>query len=129
MSSLDYDSLNNISNSFKENNDCGVVALAVCCNVSYEDAHAALELVGRKRRRCTNRYMYEPAADLLDKKLVLTNKFKSRTIRTLERELDHGNYLVRVTKHSVGVNNGKVIDWSTGRCKRIVEIYEILDKG
>jgi hypothetical protein len=123
----DYDALNSVSKQFNETLDCGVIALAVSCDVSYEEAHTALELAGRKKGKPTNRCMYVPAASLFNKKLVLTNKFKSRTIRTLERELDDGNYLVRVTGHAAGVYNGKVVDWSTGRCKRIKEIYEVVD--
>lgn len=123
----DYDALRAKSTLHSEDRDCGVIALSVCCDVSYEDAHVALELAGRAKRKPTYAYMYEPAVSLLNKRLVSTNKFKSRTIRTLERELDKGNYLVRVTGHAVGVCGGKVVDWSSGRCKRIKEIYEVID--
>jgi len=114
---------------FKENKDCGVKAVAVAFGISYADAHAAMELAGRKHRESSYPEFYHTAAKLFDKKLVAVGKkFYAKTIKTLERELPKNRrYIVMVANHSVGAADGKIIDWSKGRCHRIQCILEVKD--
>lgn len=125
---MDYETLKQEATfTFGDKNFCGVLAVAVAFSVPYEDAHAALELAGRKKGKATYRDMYFIAADLFGKRLVKRD-FRAKTLRTLEREIPKKNFLVRATKHAVGVAEGRLVDWSAGRCKRIVEVFEVEDQ-
>ena len=126
-----FQSLETDRHLLNEYRDCGVKAMAVCCQVDYKTAHAYLAKAGRLKRKGTFLPMYHRVAGYLNKALIRTKKFESKTIRTLERELDDKNYLVRVggmtNGHVVGVANGQIVDWSRGKCLRIREVYEVLD--
>jgi hypothetical protein len=128
---MDFRSLESERLSFGEYNDCGVKALSVCCEVDYRDALAALELAGRQPKGGTMRYMYNIALPLLDCEMEdVSDQFSSKTIRTLQRELDakgdKSNYLISVRNHAVGVKAGKIIDWTEGRCYRILKISRVI---
>jgi hypothetical protein len=125
---MDYNHLKNISQAAGENKDCGVKAIAVCCEVSYSAAHVAMRQAGRINRKPSYRHMYPFAARLFNKLLIhVTNNYSSRTIRTLERELPARNFLVFVRRHAIGVKGGQVIDHAQNSCRHIKEIYEVVN--
>ena len=101
----------------------------MACEVSYTDAHIAMSYAGRKHRGLQYRYMDHIAAAYLGVRLInVTSQFKSKTLRTFQREVDQQNYLVITTGHMSGFRNGKIVDWAFGKCKRIKLIYKV-EKG
>lgn len=54
VDSGNFKSLHTRSLELGENNDCAVKAIAVVCEVSYDEAHAALKAAGRKDRGTTH---------------------------------------------------------------------------
>ena len=132
-----YDALSQASRSMQEWNDCAVIATAIATGYEedYEGVRYAFELCGRRPRSGTPFHITKKVVGLLDCTIEeVTHHFSSRTIRTLEREMRHrkGRYLVRTggrtVGHLVAIKDGKVMDWSKGRCKRIKEIYRVKDK-
>lgn len=110
----------------REDNDCGVRALAVACEIPYEQAHWSLQEAGRLAgQSCCMPQMID-AANRLRFAMVPTD-CKSRTLRTVERELKktHGGFIVTTTDHAVGVWNGEMIDHARGRLWRLDGIYRI----
>lgn len=132
-----YDTLSKESTIKGENNDCAVKAVAVATDYheDYDGVHYAFSLCGRRFRKRTSFNITRRVVSALGFELEdVTHHFGSRTIRTLEREIRHrsGGYLVRTggrtTGHLVGVKDGKIIDWTSGRCNRIKEIYRVIPK-
>lgn len=128
-----YKDLREKSVSLGEAKDCAVIALSVACDVPYEDAHAALELAGRQPRGSSKLSMFPVALDLLGYEWVpVKNQFKSKTVRTLEREIKTLGItqplLVRVRNHVLTIKDGKVHDWSEGRCHRVLDITTVRKK-
>lgn len=111
-----------------EHNDCAVRAVAIACDYEYDDVHYLFNICGRKDRHTTPWPITRKVISLLRYQLLdATDNFTSRSIRSLEREmrLSCGRYIVRVRKHVLPIVNGKVHDWSKGRCHRILAIYEL----
>lgn len=117
--------------SHNEKNDCAVRAVSIVTNYSYDDVHYIFSLCGRKQRHGTKWETTEKAVRLLRFRMVeITNTYSSRTIRTLERELKRrgkNRLLVRVRGHVLPVVNGKVYDWTSGRCHRIQKVYRLVE--
>ncbi len=110
----------------KEENDCGVRALAVACNVPYDRAHWSLQEAGRLAGQSCCMPQILDAANRLRYAMVATD-CKSKTLRTVERELadTHGGFIVTTTDHAVGVWNGQLIDHARGRLWRLDGVYRI----
>jgi hypothetical protein len=109
-----------------EHRDCAVKAVSIATGYEYDDVHYVFEVCGRKPRKGTQFYVTEKAVKLLKFRMIdVTKHFKSKSVRTLEREIKDckGNFLVRVTNHLLPVVDGKVHDWTSGRCHRIVSIH------
>jgi hypothetical protein len=123
-----FEELMQRSESVNEKNDCVVKALSILTDYDYDDVRYVLGLCGRKPKRGCDFRVTSKAIGLLRHKIIdVSDYFSSRTVRTLEREMQgvKGRYLVRVRRHMLAVVDGKVHDWSRGRCHRIREIYQI----
>ena len=110
----------------REDNDCGVRALAVACAAPYDLAHEALSQAGRiDGESCMVPQMLW-AAGVLKCSMVATT-CKAKTLLTVERELKNtrGGFVVTTTSHAVGVWNGELIDHARGRLWRLDGIYKI----
>lgn len=110
----------------KEDNDCGVRALAVACAAPYEKAHWALQENGRLPGQPSFPAQMIAAANALRCHMVPTT-CAAKTLRTVERELakTHGGFIVTTCNHAVGIWNGELIDHARGRLWRVTEIYRI----
>lgn len=105
---------------------CSVIATSIVCDVPYIESYFAFKKQGRKHGRGTYEHMYKPALLSLGYQVVdVTSCFQGRTLRAVENEFDNGNYIIRATNHAVAVKNGKIIDWSAGRLKRIKQILMV----
>lgn len=122
---MTYQQLRTVSRSMNENRDCAVRAVAIAANVPYRVAHATLKQLGRKNRRGTPNTVTKQAMKNLGFRLE-EKFFRAKTVRTLERELRRGVYLVWVRGHILAIKNGVVHDWTKGRCHRVKRVIEVI---
>lgn len=109
-----------------ERADCAVRAVAAVTGRPYRTVHDRFIRGGRKPG-CRS-------ANGLAEKVTIQLGFvlepwevTSRTIRTLERELpSKGSFLISVRGHLLAVVDGETRDWSSGRCKHILEVWRIV---
>ena len=113
-----------------EHNDCVVRALAASAGCSYEDAHAACELAGRKRRRgmpmdyciknnkipffqfefvldgqeCKNFYVRRTRSGFIQKRRLYP------TLAQFLKQFPTGRYLCSMYGHAFAVIDGVVVD-------------------
>jgi hypothetical protein len=117
-----------------ERRDCAVKAVAAVTDTHYVDVHGLMASNGRKAR--------QPTPTVISRKVIaalgfyttnVTDHYKSKTIRTLGREMKHrkGSYLVWTSSghHILAIVNGQVCDWSEGRCHRIHQIELVFRKS
>lgn len=114
-----------------EHNDCAVRAVTVVSGLPYAEVHAMFKQLGRKKGHGTYRNVtYKAISKLGFNTVDVTKSFKSRTICTLERELPcTGRYLVWTRGHMLGVKQGKVIDYTSGRRHRVLRVEKVIEKG
>lgn len=103
----------------RERADCGVRALAVACDTTYEEADTALLMAGRKPRGKTYNNQLITAAKSLGVKLTFTNTSKGATVLNVAKELPSGRWIVHTAGHYIGVVDGVAIDWAEGTRRRI----------
>jgi hypothetical protein len=110
-----------------ETKDCGVITLAIVCDVPYADAYAALAKSGRRPCGPSGQGMYDHALRLLGYKRF-RYPVRSRTIRSLERELPAGpRFMVHIRGHVLAFRHGKPQDGvSGGRLFRVKCVYQIV---
>lgn len=119
-----YEQVEADSDAHNERNDCAVKAIALVSNTPYMEVWKRLRRHGRRRRGTTKWIMTDAVlAELGCKRKKV--KVKARTVRTLERELTRGTYLVRTRGHILAIINGVVCDWTRDRLHRIVSVEEI----
>lgn len=110
----------------REDNDCGVRALAVACAAGYDRAHWALRGAGRlDGESCFTAQMMAAAADL--RCHMVRTTCKAKTLLTVERELSktYGGFIVTTDDHAVGIWDGELIDHARGRRWRVDGIYRV----
>lgn len=126
------------SEKFGEKNDCSVKAVALATGTKYSKVHYAFKKQGRKEGRGT--HFYQQVAVLrelgFELKLVhvghyndpkVKNKFKAKTVTTLERELpSRGIFLVYTSGHMLCARGGKILDWTQGRRHQLRDIYRVV---
>ena len=123
-----YQGLRNDSNAIGENNDCGVKALAVITGESYNDCHAILKKLGRKNGRGTWNSQIQRALDHFGFEMVKVD-CPYNGLRSLGRNLpSKGSFLIWATRHFAGARDGKIHDWSEGRCLRLKMLWQIVKK-
>ncbi len=142
----EYQALCAASDAKKENNDCTVKALALVCGIDYEAAHKTMEGCGRAKKKGINMTKnlrcalgeHGFKATKVDMKAKIAKypyghkKLQNVTTHHPQRFPwvwnDGKTYLFFVRKHVAAVIDGRTHDWSEGRAKRCVEIYEITRK-
>lgn len=120
------------SQGFGEKNDCTVKCLAIATGLLYNDAHRELEKAGRRRGRCFSiQKTIETICQFGYKVSDVTNYAhvsQIKTVRTLERNLPQkGTFIITVSKgrHILAAKDGRVHDWTVGRCHRIERIWKV----
>lgn len=123
-----------VSDKYGEGNDCTVKAVAIACQIPYEEAHEYLASLGRRKGRgwyhashVRGRRLISGYIDNL-KRLGFKHvpvEFQSRTVSQIERELKDGHYIVQVNGHALALVNGKVEDWSAGRKHHVKQVWRI----
>lgn len=136
-----YQSINAVSKSFGERGDCAVITVATACVVSYERAHEALRLAGRKDRAGTFLCQTERAIESLGFKLrrwtsaeyvakvhSYGKKISCITTHHPDRFPKHwatGTFLFSCSGHILCVKDGVNHDWTRGRAKRVIWVHEV----
>lgn len=127
MSQQTYLSVTEQSRHHNETNDCTVKAVAIVCNVAYSTAHAALKKHGRKDRQGAYRNTTFGAIKELGFVATKIETRDSRSMRSVHRLCETGRCLVFVHRHVAAMIDGKVQDWTAGRCHRVKSVYVITD--
>ena len=123
------------SEKFNEDRDCSVKAVAIVCNASYEEAHAALKKAGRKNRKGANMPMIVAAIRSLGAYIEFegleadkhkgTNQRKCPVSRIASRLPKKGRFLALTCNHIVAVVDGEVLDWTEGRRHQVKFTWEV----
>lgn len=108
----------------REDKDCAVRALAICANIPYDRAHSLLAKNRRTNNGATNTSAVIGQLMNLGYRVESTT-ISARTVRSVERELIKGVYLLFVTGHFVALVDGRIYDWSRGSLKRVQAVYRI----
>lgn len=118
-----------LSKMLKETKDCAVKAIALATGVHYVDVHSLMASKGRKPRKGTLNHITYAALRHLGF-VYESVPFRSKTIRTLEREFKYrpGTYLVWVNRHILVLKDGHILDWTQGRQHRIKRVEQIRSK-
>lgn len=127
-----YESVNAVGRSKGERSDCGVIAISIICEVSYDKAYKALERAGRKDRCRVYEGQLQGALNRLGYRIVqVTHKSemsKPRTTKTIEQETG-GRCLVFIANHVAALVEGTLHDWSIERNKRVTHYWKIEKQG
>lgn len=137
--------MDRVSKTFGENNDCTVKALAVAARIPYEEAHADLSSKGRRNRRgFYTHYIIQSLiargfeirriniAEYMSVFYPKGHKYQSITMLHFDkfrRAFGNSRFIVQSRGHvaTYDGNNG-LVDWSVGRSQRVREMYIVLDK-
>ncbi len=125
---MDYHSIR--GNAEKDHNDCAVVAVAITANISYDESSRLLSAAGRIRHKGFADAKYHNVLRNLGFTVRdIRKNFKSKTVRTIERELAR-NYggckvLINIARHVLAWDGEKIVDWSAGRTGRIIGIHQV----
>ena len=110
------------SKSHNERNDCSVKAVAILCNATYDEAHAALKAAGRKDRKGAGFDQIMKAVRSLGCYVEYDDELNHRgrnmhriTVNRVGAALPKGRWLVYSNGHVLAVKNGEVLDWTKGR--------------
>jgi len=137
-----FHALKQTSASFKEKNDCSVIAIALVCGVEYEVAHDAMAEFNRKNGKGASTGAIIKAVEKLGFKAIphkpkdFINNYPTahrvlKCVTTHHPERFHlqwhngKNYLFFMTSHVAAVIDGKTCDWTEGRSKRVWSLYEV----
>lgn len=139
----EYLAIRKDSDSMRETNDCGVVAVVAVTGLPYSVCHKALADGGRPHRQGCHAYTVERALtalgftmkrvndDTFIHKYPAPHNHKLRSCTTAHPQKfnhvwrDGHNYFVGIRGHWLGIRNGEVIDWSQNRCKRMVTVWRV----
>ena len=110
----------------KEDNDCGVRALAVACAAPYVESHAAFKQLGRVDAMPVSPYLMKMAAYWLGYKLQDYPRPAGCTLESCGRYLADavGGYVILTRDHAVGMWNGEIIDWARDSKQRVTQIFK-----
>jgi len=130
-----FESIDAYSESLRECNDCGVIALVVATGESYDDCRMALKRYGRKYRQGVHMPMMVSAAKYLGytmiPELYLHHQIKKKkgsniTPITATKYLPkRRQYILEMNTHVAGVYRNKVIDWAADRRRPIYKIWSV----
>lgn len=121
----------------RESNDCTVKAVAVVMGVTYQAAHQALELHGRKRNR--GAFSTIEAIETLGGTWVEVPDWQYRdewgmktpitASAALKKHLPNANVLIYYRGHISGAVNGIIHDWANGRKHHISRVIQVFRPG
>ena len=113
-----------------ETNDCSVIAVALTCKTSYQDAHSLMDSQGRTiKKPAASKSVLEAikktgltVTEVRDNRQPNGSKF---TPITIGNRLTTGNYLCYTRDHVFAVIDGNVEDWCSNKKNHIKTIYEV----
>lgn len=138
-----FQAIHQISRANGETNDCTVKAIALVTGATYVEAHAALAKHGRKNGKGCCQSVQNAALRDLGYKLTAVSirdrfiskypgthkNLKSATTHHMKRFnevwADGKTYLVYVRAHVAAVVDGVNLDWTVGRAKRVLNVFEV----
>lgn len=130
---MDYTTIYEEAKQFGETRDCAVKAAAIATGTEYARVHRLFAIQGR-RNRCGSKQHWTPA--VLEhlgyemEEITYAARVKgARTVRTAERVLQRGTFLVRVSGHILCIKDGEVQDWTAGRQHRVKAVYRVVKSG
>jgi hypothetical protein len=126
-----YSTISEESARFGERNDCGVLAVALATDTSYETAHACLAHLGRADRKGTPwNAIWNGLTELGFKAINITRSRKKwgSVSKVAGKLRPTRTYLVHTSKHILCVKGGVVHDWSAERKMRIKTVWQILPR-
>ena len=110
--------------SLGERRDCTVRALAIAAQIPYADAHAALELAGRKHRHGVRMVDALDELQALFKIEKVVPSYDTRTLGKFVKKFPTGRYLCRISNHCFAVVDGVVHDLAIlGSRVRITNVW------
>lgn len=137
-----FNELQRASEAMNEHNDCAVKAVALYCEVSYQQAHAVLKSLGRKdrcgtldivirkaiRRITGNSLFLAHHMDWVSEYPAPHHNLKSMTTYHPVRfkkvfEKKTGKYLIFVRGHVLVMIDGEVIDWTNDKAMRVESVW------
>jgi hypothetical protein len=128
---LTFEQMQTVANQLKETKDCAVKAVAAATDTPYVVVRKMMQREGRRPSKPTRFDIIYKTIDMLGcKRNNVTNQYYAKTIRTLEREMKDvkGSYMVYTRGHVLAIVDGEVLDWTKGRCHRIIKIEKIEEK-
>lgn len=137
-----FDNLTKAQLSVRENDDCGVKAIAVVCDVSYAEAHIAMAKQGREKGKATSMAAIHEAIRSLGFKVerVWPDEFiskypkahqilKSVTTHHPRRFnkvwKDGNNYLMYTDGHVSAIADGTMHDHAINKALRATHVYKV----
>ena len=142
MSTEEWTKLHDVDRvDLEEDCDCSVKAVVLATGIDYNVVHAFYNKHGRVDGRGANIYIMldvlngfnflavkiENENESFINEIECFESYRSRTLRTIERELKVGTYLVATDGHISCLKDGILHDWARGRMFRIQYIYKIID--
>jgi hypothetical protein len=120
----------------KDDNNCSVTAVAIACDLSYDDAYKLCESEGRKRGKGMKSWAIRKACEHhVDLHYSKFKSYKGRQFRTFfynEAEfLDDHIVLVLIKDHIVAINQCIIQDFETTDTSRSIirQIWVVYPKG
>lgn len=148
-----YQVRNTIGSTMNERKDCTVIAVSIACNVSYQVAHKALKVAGRRSRCGCKLSVTKKAIKALGYKIrqwsqkemrammVSYGLSPSKTVRHITthhpRQVSqteqvaavwqetHNNMIFVTAKHMLAFKDHVVSDWSINKALYVQRIWEI----
>ncbi len=127
MSTRLFERLNAESQEAGESGDCAVKAVCIVTGLPYRDVHRTFRVFGRKKGKGTKQQTRDDILHYLGYRVQdVTGHYEAKTVKTLEREVTRSQTLiVGVRAHCVAIKDGKVHDWTQGRCHRIKYVIKV----
>lgn len=113
-----------------EKRSCSVLATSIVTGLFVEEVNAYYTQLGYRENK-SGAYTSH-ILDVIDKLGYNTKKFtyKSKTVRTLERELPKDKvFLIFVSRHVLAYRYGKIQDWTQNKLNRIESVYEVTERS
>jgi len=113
-----------------ERNDCSVMAVALICKVTYEQAHNFMKEAGRDHGEAAT---VQAILDVIKGEGFTVLKIQEPrqpngyryTPKTVPRHFKNGRYLCTTRDHAFALIDGKVEDWAHNRRYYIKTMYRI----
>ena len=113
--------------SIGDDKGCVPIAVAALTGFSYTDVEELFREKGRKKKEGV---YFNTTREVLEELGLTLHEVNyenyGKTIRTFCRNIDSDNkYIIRVRRHVLAVVDGDALDWTNGRCHRILECFRV----